>query len=87
MVRLVRTPAAGVQVDSTGKLAGRGAYLCRNKTCWEQGLRSQRLGQALKTTLSAEEIAALRAFAATLPEMPAMGTDPPAGAIPASEHA
>jgi hypothetical protein len=87
LVRLVRTPSAGVVVDPTGKLAGRGAYLCRNRSCWEQGLRSPRLGQALKTTLSVEEIAALRAFAATLPDIPTMGIDAPEGALPSSEQA
>jgi uncharacterized protein len=75
LIRVVRTPAAGVQVDGTGKLAGRGAYLCRNRTCWEQGLRSQRLNQALKTTLTSEEIAALRTFAAALPEIPIRGAE------------
>jgi uncharacterized protein len=75
LVRVVRTADAGVQVDSTGKLAGRGAYLCKNQACWEQGLRSQRLNQALKTTLTSEEIIALRAFAATLPATPIRGAD------------
>jgi hypothetical protein len=82
LVRVVRTPAAGVQVDATGKLAGRGAYLHRNRTCWEQGLRSQRLSQALKTTLTAEEVGALQAFAATLPEMSILGAE----AAPSSDH-
>jgi uncharacterized protein len=82
LVRVVRTPAAGVQVDITGKLAGRGAYLCKNRSCWEQGLRSQRLNQALKTTLTSEEVAALRAFAATLPEMAFQGAE----AAPSSDH-
>ena len=89
LVRVVRTPAAGVQVDASGKLAGRGAYLCQNRTCWERGLRSQRLSQALKTALTAEEIATLRAFAMTLPEMSTVGEEPaPSGeAVPSSDHA
>jgi predicted RNA-binding protein YlxR (DUF448 family) len=89
LIRVVRTPAAGVQVDASGKLAGRGAYLCQNRTCWERGLRSQRLSQALKTALTAEEIATLRAFAMTLPEMSTVGKEPaPSGeAAPSSDHA
>ncbi|PKO23077.1 MAG: DUF448 domain-containing protein [Chloroflexi bacterium HGW-Chloroflexi-1] len=66
LVRVVRTLATGVQVDPTGKLAGRGAYLCRSRACWDQALRSLRLNSALKTTLTTEEMAALREFAATL---------------------
>jgi predicted RNA-binding protein YlxR (DUF448 family) len=69
LVRVVRTPAGSVQVDPTGKLAGRGAYICKARTCWEQALQGQRLGVALKTTLSADDLAALRTYAATLPEV------------------
>ena len=73
LIRVVRSPAEGVRVDLSGKHAGRGAYLCRNRACWEQALRTQRLNQALKTALTAEEIATLRAFAADLPEAPIGG--------------
>ena len=69
LVRVVRTPASGVKIDPTGKAAGRGAYLCRARGCWSQALAGQKLHAALKTTLSAEERAALEAFAATLPEV------------------
>jgi predicted RNA-binding protein YlxR (DUF448 family) len=68
LVRIVRTPDAIVQVDPTGKLAGRGAYLCRARTCWDQALQGQRLSAALKTAVSADDLAALRTFAGTLPE-------------------
>ena len=67
LVRVVRTPDGGVKIDPTGKLAGRGAYLCRAKPCWEQTLAGSRLAAALKTTLTPEQLAALRAFAEALP--------------------
>lgn len=67
LVRVVKTPAGEVQIDLTGKLAGRGAYLCRARACWEQILTGARLANALKTTVTADQLAALRAFAATLP--------------------
>jgi predicted RNA-binding protein YlxR (DUF448 family) len=68
LIRVVRTTSGTVQVDPTGKLAGRGAYLCRARTCWERALGGQKLNAALKTSVSADDQAALRAFAATLPE-------------------
>jgi uncharacterized protein len=68
LVRVVRTIDKGVLVDPTGKLAGRGAYLCRARICWEQALTGQRLGAALKTVIATEDVAALRAYAALLPE-------------------
>lgn len=68
MVRIVRTPDHGVMIDETGKRSGRGAYLCRRRSCWQQALRHRRLEHALKTGLTAEEQAMLEAFAASLPE-------------------
>lgn len=57
-------------VDPTGKLAGRGAYLCADQTCWTKAFKSNALNRALKTTLTEDEVAALRAYAASLPELP-----------------
>lgn len=70
LIRIVRTTANRVQADVTGKQAGRGAYVCRQRTCWETILDNrQRLAQALKleTPMSNEDLAHLRQFAATLP--------------------
>ncbi len=65
MVRIVRSPE-GVKVDATGKLAGRGAYLHANRSCWERGLRGS-LQHALRTDLTEEEQKKIRAFLETLP--------------------
>jgi predicted RNA-binding protein YlxR (DUF448 family) len=80
MVRIVRT-ANGVQIDPTGKLPGRGAYLHDRRECWERGLKGT-LAHALKTTLTSEDRARLEDFMNSLPyEMesveagPQMGTD------------
>jgi predicted RNA-binding protein YlxR (DUF448 family) len=66
-VRLVRTPDGHVEVDPTGKKAGRGAYLCSRASCWELALKKDRLSVALKTKLTADDAASLRMFAAGLP--------------------
>ena len=66
LVRLVRRPE-GVQVDLTGKLAGRGAYLHDRRLCWEKGLKGA-LANALKATLSPTDLASLRQFMQSLPE-------------------
>jgi uncharacterized protein len=70
MVRIVRTAEEHVVVDPTGKLAGRGAYLCRRPGCWQEGLRKGVLARALKTTLSAADRQELEAYAAALPGEP-----------------
>jgi uncharacterized protein len=69
LVRLVRRPE-GVQIDPTGKLAGRGAYLHNMRSCWEKGLKGS-LARALKTDLTPEDLARLQQFMQTLPEMDA----------------
>jgi predicted RNA-binding protein YlxR (DUF448 family) len=66
LIRIVRSPQ-GVQVDPTGKMAGRGAYLHDLRPCWEKGLKGA-LGHALKTELTDEERGRLAAFAETLSE-------------------
>lgn len=62
LVRVVRTLTGEVEVDPTGKRAGRGAYVCRNRACWELALRKKILEHALQTVMSVENRAALEAF-------------------------
>jgi predicted RNA-binding protein YlxR (DUF448 family) len=66
---LIRVVRAGevVKVDLTGKLAGRGAYLHNQRSCWERGLKGA-LAHALKTELTEEDRKTLSAFMASLPE-------------------
>ncbi len=66
MVRLVRQPD-GVKIDPTGKMAGRGAYLHNVLACWEKGLRGP-LANALKVTLTAEDMDRLSQYMSSLPE-------------------
>ena len=65
MVRIVRT-AEGVRVDTSGKLAGRGAYLHDKRDCWVRGMKGA-LAHALKMELGAEDRARLEDFMNTLP--------------------
>lgn len=76
LVRVVRTADRGVLVDPTGKIAGRGAYLCKTQDCWRKGLKGSLLSKALKTTLTEADMAVLQAYAASLPdELEAVATD------------
>ncbi|MCC6606568.1 MAG: YlxR family protein [Anaerolineae bacterium] len=62
LTRLVRTPEGSVVIDPTGKQNGRGAYLCDQSACWEKVLTNGRLlNQALKTTVSEADLAAIAA--------------------------
>jgi predicted RNA-binding protein YlxR (DUF448 family) len=48
MIRVVDVPDGRIEVDIGGKMSGRGAYLCRDIRCWEEGLKGNRLEHALK---------------------------------------
>ena len=52
LIRLVRISDGSVELDTSGKKAGRGAYLCRAQDCWEIGLKGGRLEYTLRTTLT-----------------------------------
>lgn len=50
----MRTPEGEVIVDTTGKKAGRGAYLCPSSECWALGIGSGKLERSLRVVLSQE---------------------------------
>jgi len=52
LVRLVLVSGGGVEVDPSGKKAGRGAYLCPAPACWQNGLKKGRLEYVLRTILT-----------------------------------
>ena len=66
LIRVVCTPQGSVEIDTTGKKSGRGAYLCKGEECWEQALKRKRLEYALRSTVPEEGWNELRAFAQTL---------------------
>jgi predicted RNA-binding protein YlxR (DUF448 family) len=63
LLRVVRSPEGTFEIDPKGKLAGRGAYFCRNRQCWEEALQPGRLSKALKCRVSAEDVMMLKAHA------------------------
>ena len=54
LVRIVRTPDGQMKIDDTGRLAGRGAYLCRDEACWTLAAERGALGRALEATVPTE---------------------------------
>lgn len=60
LVRLVRTPEGQLVVDKTGKQNGRGAYLCRQRSCWEAALTGRQLSKALKMEIGERETRVLQ---------------------------
>jgi len=66
LMRLVRDIDGRVEVDTSGKKVGRGAYLCRSQECWRLGLKGNRLEHALRSTLSPDNREQLMRYAENL---------------------
>ena len=47
LVRIVRTPDGRVEIDPSGRMAGRGAYLCADGSCWARAVERGSLSKAL----------------------------------------
>ncbi|MBQ9429407.1 MAG: YlxR family protein [Clostridia bacterium] len=60
LYRVVKTPEGKVVLDKTGKLAGRGAYICRGGVkCLALAKKAHRLESNLDTAIPEEVYAAL----------------------------
>lgn len=54
LIRLIRTPENTVCLDKTGKMNGRGAYLCPNAVCFQQAVKKNAWNRALNMQISDE---------------------------------
>ena len=48
LIRIVRSPEGDISLDLTGKMAGRGAYVCPDKECITKAYKGHRLEKALE---------------------------------------
>ena len=61
--RVVHTPEGDVKIDRTGKMNGRGAYICKNAECMAKARKIKALERALECAVSDEIYAELCAEA------------------------
>ena len=54
LLRVVRTPEGAVVFDSTGRMNGRGAYVC-SVACLDKAIKTKCLDSALRTKLTEED--------------------------------
>lgn len=64
MLRIARTSAGAVEIDPSGRLPGRGAYVCLNEECVLNAKKRDALSRALKAKVGPEIYDALLAMAA-----------------------
>ncbi len=60
LLRTVRTPEGRVVLDPTGRLPGRGAYLCREAACLNAAIKGNQIEHILKIKLSPEDRESLK---------------------------
>ena len=51
LFRVVRSPEGGIALDKTGKMSGRGAYICKNPQCFKKARKSGRIATALECVI------------------------------------
>ncbi len=59
MLRIVKSAENLISLDETGKMNGRGAYICRNIECLQKAVQSKGLERSLKTSIPEEVITLL----------------------------
>jgi predicted RNA-binding protein YlxR (DUF448 family) len=54
LIRVVRKTDGSVCVDFSGKVSGRGAYICPDKACLNKALKSKSLERSLEVAIPEE---------------------------------
>lgn len=60
LLRFVRDAAGDLRADSTGKLPGRGAYVCRSQVCINAAFRPHQINARLRVNLLRQVIDSFR---------------------------
>lgn len=60
LVRVVKNNEGEISLDLTGKKPGRGAYICRKKSCLDAAVKAKRLERALQCRIPDNIYATLR---------------------------
>lgn len=51
LVRILRTPNGDIVLDKTGKLSGRGAYICKSISCLNKAKKASRIERSLECSI------------------------------------
>ena len=54
VIRIVKNKENEIEVDKTGKMQGRGAYICDNIDCLEKAIKSKRIEKIFDMKISEE---------------------------------
>lgn len=54
LIRIVKNKENEISVDFTGRMHGRGAYICRSKSCLEKAVKGKRLEKNFEMVINPE---------------------------------
>ena len=54
LIRIVRTPNSDIVLDPTGKVSGRGVYVCKKLACLKKAEKTGYISRSLDTGIPAE---------------------------------
>lgn len=60
LVRIVRSPEGEISLDLTGRKNGRGSYICKSISCFDQALKKKAFERAFGVRLSDELAESIR---------------------------
>ena len=60
LIRIVRKPEGEIVADTTGKISGRGAYICKCVDCLNKAEKTNALSRAFEMKIDDEIYSALR---------------------------
>lgn len=68
LLRVVRNPEGIIELDNTGKKAGRGAYICPQIDCLNQAVKGKRLQKALEHDIPEDILATIKKQIGEIPK-------------------
>ena len=60
LIRVVKTPEGEMTLDRSGRLNGRGAYICPSHECLEKAVKNKGLNRSFKMAVDADVVEKLR---------------------------
>ena len=54
LIRVLRTPEGEIKIDRTGRMNGRGAYICDSAGCLEKAVKTKGLERSLSVSIPNE---------------------------------
>lgn len=59
LIRIVKTPDGEIKLDTTGRLNGRGAYICKSAECLKKAQKTGALSRAFETAVADDVYSAI----------------------------